>query len=211
MQVISLITQKGGAGKSTLCQELSVCAEKSGAKVAIIDFDRQQSVSQWGKDRELETPVIIPASDKSLESFITLASEKGYDYLFIDTGGKDDPTVYEGMQHADLCLVPTRARKKDIFPARVNIEASTKLGKDLVFVLNHTPARLRVDLQERARALSSYGVLCPVKIGNRVDFQDADDNGMSVLELNPNSKASLEIQSLWDWIQKHLKKSNPTL
>ena len=211
MKTIALVNQKGGAGKSTLCQELAVCAENGGAKVAIIDHDEQGSVSQWGKDRESEAPVIIPASGKPLASFIKLAREKGYDFVFIDTAGKDSPSSYEAMEQADLCLVPLRARKKDIYPARVNIEASIKLKKDLVFVLNHCPPRLRRALLEKAGSLGASGTLCPVRIGNRVTFQDADDEGMSALEHSPADKSAQEILELWAWIQKFLRKSNPKL
>ena len=211
MKIISANNVKGGSGKSTLIQELAVCSSKAGAKVAIIDYDSQGSITQWGKDRENDTPVIIPAFGKQLLEFVKQAEKKEYDYLFIDTKGSDDPTGYEAMQYADLVIVPTRARKKDIFPARAIIEASGKLKKDLVFVLNHTPPKLRSDIEERAKSLSSYGTLCPVRIGIRVDYQDADDMGLSVTELNPNGKAALEVSNLWKWIVKHLNKNNPSL
>ncbi len=211
MKTIAFVNQKGGAGKSTLCQELAVCADLEGKKVAILDHDEQGSITQWGKDREKESPIIIPVIGKPLVDFINLAKEKKYDFVFIDTAGKDSPSSYEAMEQADLCLVPLRARKKDIYPARVNIEASMKLGKDLIFVLNHCPPRLRRDLIEKANSLGSYGTLCPVRIGNRVNFQDADDEGLSSTEYNSQDKSALEVQELWKWIKKFIKKTNPTL
>jgi chromosome partitioning protein len=211
MKTIAFVNQKGGAGKSTLCQELAVCADLEGKKVAILDHDEQGSITQWGKDRDKETPVIIPVKGKPLSEFIALANEKNYDFVFIDTAGKDSPSSYEAMEQADLCLVPLRARKKDIYPARVNIEASMKLGKDLIFVMNHCPPRLRRDLAEKANSLGSYGTLCPVRIGNRVTFQDADDEGEGAIEHNPSDKAALEIQELWKWVKQFIRKTNPTL
>ena len=74
-----------------------------------------------------------------------------------------------------------------------------KLGKDLIFVLNHCPPRLRHDLAEKANSLGSYGTLCPIRIGNRVTFQDADDEGQSAIENNPTDKAALERDMPKSW------------
>ena len=214
MITIGFVNQKGGAGKSTLCQELAVCADLSGKKVAILDYDEQGSITQWSKDRESETPVVIPVSGKPLKHFVETAREKGYDYVFVDTAGKDSPSAYEAMEISDFCMIPLRARKKDIYPAKVNIDASMKLNKDLVFVLNHCPPVVRRELIEKAKTLGNYGTLCPIKIVNRVGYQDADDDGLSVLEYIPKSRvedAIEEIKSLWAWVEKFAKKTNPTL
>jgi chromosome partitioning protein len=40
MKVISLVTQKGGSGKSTLCVSLAVAAQEAGHAVCILDMDR---------------------------------------------------------------------------------------------------------------------------------------------------------------------------
>jgi chromosome partitioning protein len=59
MRVIVLATQKGGAGKTTLCGHLAVEAERAGAgPVALIDADPQSSLSDWWNVRKKGTPVI---------------------------------------------------------------------------------------------------------------------------------------------------------
>lgn len=97
---------------------------------------------------------VIPVKGKSLSELIALANEKNYDFVFIDTEGKDRPSSYEATEQADLCLVPLRDHKKGNYPC-VNIEASIKLGKDLIFVLNHCPTHLRRDLAKKANSLGS--------------------------------------------------------
>jgi chromosome partitioning protein len=44
MKVISLVTQKGGSGKSTLCVSLAVTAQEAGHAVCILESDRQATV-----------------------------------------------------------------------------------------------------------------------------------------------------------------------
>jgi chromosome partitioning protein len=49
MQVVSLVTQKGGSGKSTMAACLAVAAHEAGENVFIIDMDPQASLTQWSK------------------------------------------------------------------------------------------------------------------------------------------------------------------
>jgi chromosome partitioning protein len=51
MKVLSLVTQKGGSGKSTLCVLLAVAAQEAGRRVCILEMDKQATVSQWAFER----------------------------------------------------------------------------------------------------------------------------------------------------------------
>ena len=44
MNIISIINNKGGVGKTTITQNLGVCMAKNGYKTAIIDFDAIDSL-----------------------------------------------------------------------------------------------------------------------------------------------------------------------
>jgi chromosome partitioning protein len=108
MKTIEFLNQKGGAGKSTLCQELAVCADLEGKKVAILDHDEQGSITQWGKDRDKENPVIIPVKGKPLSEFIALANEKNYDFVCHRHGRERQPKLIrgDGTGRPMPCAVP---------------------------------------------------------------------------------------------------------
>ena len=52
MKVLALLSQKGGAGKTTLAVHLAVHAHLTGERVALIDIDPQRSAGDWWRARE---------------------------------------------------------------------------------------------------------------------------------------------------------------
>src|ERR1700712_190458 len=51
MRTVTLVTQKGGAGKTTLATSLAIAAQQAGEMVAAFDLDPQGSLVEWGKMR----------------------------------------------------------------------------------------------------------------------------------------------------------------
>ena len=52
MRTIAFLTQKGGAGKTTLAASLAAAAVHAGERVIALDLDPQASLLRWGKYRE---------------------------------------------------------------------------------------------------------------------------------------------------------------
>ena len=55
MKVLSLISQKGGVGKTTLATALAVAATQDGKRVVMMDLDPQASASFWMDTRKDDT------------------------------------------------------------------------------------------------------------------------------------------------------------
>ena len=58
MDIIAIVAQKGGTGKTTLAVSLAVAGERDGCAGAIVDLDPQASASNWGDRREADSPVV---------------------------------------------------------------------------------------------------------------------------------------------------------
>ena len=47
MKIVSVINQKGGAGKTTLALHLAVASSTAGRNTAVLDLDPQASAAKW--------------------------------------------------------------------------------------------------------------------------------------------------------------------
>lgn len=121
MKVITLINQKGGAGKTTLARALLSAADEEGLRAAFIDCDQTENLSKWA----------FRASQKSgwsdrIEGFQTLDAQEASgivealedqgktELVIVDTAGdaSSDHDVFVGL--ADLVLIPVFLTESDI-------------------------------------------------------------------------------------------------
>jgi len=214
MLTIAFVTQKGGAGKTTLAASLAVAAAHSGETVIALDLDPQGSLAAWGSRREGEGPSFdrltverLP-QDKlpQLKAILAALDRKGFTIAVLDTAGVDNATSHVAMQAADLCLMPARPSRLDIEATRTTFRAVMRMGRSVAFVLNQCPSTPKSSRAlEAASGLKMLGVLADPMICARADYQDALAAGLGVTEYAPNSKAALESLALWDWAQKQLR------
>src|SRR5579863_9649118 len=84
-QIIGVVSQKGGVGKSTLCQLIAREAAAAGKQAKILDFDvKQMSSTDWVRarlERDLE-PLVEAEPAKNIEK--ALRHNRGYDVVVLD-------------------------------------------------------------------------------------------------------------------------------
>src|SRR3546814_1440224 len=85
MPTIAIISQKGGAGKTTLALHLAAAAEDSGHTALVIDLDPQATASQWAAWRQDVPPVVIDSAPPRLAAKIEQATAQGAEFIVIDT------------------------------------------------------------------------------------------------------------------------------
>lgn len=112
MQIYSLITQKGGAGKSTLTRRLAVLAGETEPSL-IIDRDPQRTTTKWWTRREqiepaFKRPELIDLDGTTLTDAVTRLRRKPEGALFIDTRPAVEESEAEAARVADLVIVPVR-------------------------------------------------------------------------------------------------------
>lgn len=205
MRVIAFVTQKGGAGKTTLAVNCAVAAERTGLKTLILDLDPQGSAEAWYQDREAETPRLVAIGSWKLPDAMAMAKAGGYDLVVIDTPGRDEPSVTAAVRAADFVVIPCRPTPVDMKATPPTVATVHRLKKPAVFVLSQTPPRGE-RVREAEVGLAMFGVVCPIRIVARAAYQDAHGAGLGVLEFDSEGKASAEIGQLWDWMAKKMEK-----
>jgi chromosome partitioning protein len=207
MNVIAFVTQKGGSGKSTLAFCCAVQAEQEGKRVLILDMDPQATAEQWYLDRELETPRLAKIKASQLTEAMRAAAAEGYEFVLIDTPGRDEPANAAAIKAADFCIVPCRPTPGDMKATPPTIETINRLGKQAAFVLTQAPPR-GVRVSEAEKGLKMLGMVAPVRIVHRSAYQDAQGRGLGVTEYEPEGKAAEEVIALWKWVTRKLEKLN---
>ena len=141
MSKIILVThQKGGVGKSTLTFNLAQNISSS-AKVAVLDFDLQGSLSQL---KELVTDFDIIPFKGQIDHILKL----NYDFIFIDTPPYLSNHLPELIEIADLVIIPTKAGILDLLAIKGTLELIEDANKtvDTLVVFNMIKANTNLTI-----------------------------------------------------------------
>ena len=203
MKTVALISQKGGSGKTTIAVHLAVCAERDHNRTAIIDLDPQASALEWHSRRQSDTPEVITATPEQLPTLLTQAQENGGDIAIIDTAPHSDRAATIAASLADLVLIPCRPAAFDVaaIGTTVHVLQLTNTKERAAILLNAVPPRGALT-DEAEEGLSHFARVVPVRMYHRAAYSHAINDGRSVEEYDPHSKAAEEIRALYAWIMK---------
>ena len=201
MDVIAIVAQKGGTGKTTLAVSLAVAAERDGHTVAIVDLDPQASVSGWGDRRRAESPVVVSAQPARLPNILQAAEAQGADLVLIDTPPRSEQAAMAAAKAGQHVLIPCRPAVYDLETVTTTLElVRFSGGGPATVVLNGVPARGRKK-DQATEVLESLGVaVCPASLGHRVAFDYAGGIGLSAQEYEPKGKAAQEIELVYHFM-----------
>ena len=203
--LIGMISQKGGAGKSTLARLLARELAVDGFAVKIADLDTQQTTcTDWGADRAeagLE-PELQAQAFGNLKT--ALSDSSRFDAYIFDGRPHSSTQSLDIAKAVDLVVIPTGQTKDDLRPAVKFANALADAGvteSRIVFALVKTTNSLsEIDAARAYLDQTDYAVLdgyLPVSTA----YGTAHDAGRTVTETfhkSLNAKAAKLAQSIVD-------------
>lgn len=200
MAVVAVISQKGGAGKTTLALHLAAAAHEAGRVALVVDTDPQATASQWAAWRQDRPPEVIDSPPPRLAAKVTQAAGQGAELIVIDTPPHADSAARAAVELADLVLIPCRPSAFDLAAIQTTAKLVQLLKKPAFVVFTAGSPNAPRLYAEVGELVASYGTPpCPVILPDRAAYRHASAEGLSVLETEPTGRAAEEIRQLYDW------------
>ena len=203
MRTIALISQKGGAGKTTLAVALAVAAERAGLTSVVVDLDPQASAVAWGDLREAETPVVTYAPPSRLAAVLAAAHDAGAALAVLDTAPHAAADALAVARASDFMLIPCRPAAADLRSIGASVSLLQLAETPGAVVINAAPVANPLTAQA-LEAVAGYGVdACPVVVHQRIAHVHAFTVGKAACETEAAGKAAAEISELYAWLQRN--------
>ena len=196
MQVIAIVSQKGGVGKSTLAVHLAAEASTQGRRVLLLDLDPQGSAMEWASRRGDRPPDVSGANPASIGKEIDKARSEDYDLVLVDTAPHADHAALQAARSADLVAIPCRPSTFDIAAISATLDLCKLANKQALVILNAAPIRSRVTAEAEEAIAEKGGKVSPIIIRQRVAFQHCMIDGRTAAEYEPGGAAAHETTRL---------------
>lgn len=206
--IITLISFKGGVGKSTISQNIAVALAHKGKDVCILDADPNHSASMWQeyRDEELPSVPVYPLGEATdiLKSITNLS--KKYKVVIVDCPPAIEKTTSRAVMKSDFSIIPVPTTGGgDIWVTEKFLQhldmLKGKLDMELpaYFLANRHESNVIMH-KNALEAFKSYqeeynvGIFKTI-IGKRNAYGEANISGKGVIE-ESNKKAKKEIDDL---------------
>lgn len=196
MKIVTVASQKGGAGKTTLSVNLAAAALAKGLRVQILDGDPQGSAGVWAQLRGNTGLVRSIAQSRHLQDDLDKCRANHIDLLIIDTRPAAGPESADLVLAADIVLIPVRPSIFDLSAAQKTINFVKSGTARALIVISAAPVRAP-EIEMAREALADTGVAVAAQvIHDRVAFSRSIQAGSTVVESEPDGKAADEIKAL---------------
>lgn len=201
MKVITLLQEKGGCSKSTLCTGIATALHRDGLRVILVDADPQGTARDWraASPEDADLPAVI-GLDRP-EVFATSIKSLDADVLVVDTPAKAEKMSATVIRFTNVALIPVQPSGADLWAAEAAVklvQAKRDVGGQIeaAFIATRVVGHSKLAREMLAGDWNEYGMpLLDSTMSNRVAYAQALTNGVSVYELN-DSSARAEIDLL---------------
>ena len=193
MDILAVLSLKGGVGKTTSAMHLACCAQQSGRTVTLVDADEERSACRWASFLTLPFAVVPVERDRMAQQVRGLVEAGGF--VVLDTPPNNREILSRAAMLASRVLVPVVPTGLDVDRLTPTLELlrdieATRGELDAALLLTRWDGR-KLIAREALEALKGYPVL-EHKIHQRVRYEEAFGTVPSFLE---------EYQAVWEELQ----------
>lgn len=208
MQVIAVLNQKGGSGKTTVATHIARALQLAGSDVLLVDSDPQGSARDWAAVREDQPLTVVGIDRPTIERDLKNVARK--DFVVIDGAPQAADLAVSAIKAANFILIPVQPSPYDIWATSDLVELVKQRieltdGKlQAAFVVSRAIKGTRIGA-EITDALNGYGLpVLESRITQRVSYPGTAAAGSTVLDAEPDGDAAAEIRALVDEIKQKL-------
>jgi len=106
MQVIAVLNQKGGSGKTTIATHLARALQLDGADVLLVDSDPQGSARDWAAVREDQPLTVVGIDRPTIDRDLKNVARK--DFVVIDGAPQAADLAVSAIKAAHFVLIPVQ-------------------------------------------------------------------------------------------------------
>jgi len=199
--IVGVLSQKGGVGKTTIAINAAATLALRGRRVLLVDADPQGSSLAWSsaRDRDPLFPVVGMAKPSLHRDLPAMA--KDYDVVVIDGAPRVNELGRSAILASDTILIPVQPSPYDVWAAALTVQLIREAQQfrehlTAAFVINRRIVNTAIG-RDVANALDHFGMpVLPGHLCQRVVYAESASQGLSVVELAPQSEAAREVTTL---------------
>jgi chromosome partitioning protein len=211
MPTISFLSQKGGAGKTTLATCIARELILQGHETILIDSDPQGSARDWRAAAQSETVPVLGMDRPTLDKDLKSINPDGKKWIIIDGAPRSEVMTASAIRASDVVIIPVQPSPYDIWAANdlVNLIKSRQAIADglpkTAFLISRAIKRTKLS-GEVAEALSDFEL--PVFQSfttQRQTYPSAAAQGLTPSDTEPEGEASKEIRAILEELKVFMK------
>ena len=202
-RVVSVLSQKGGTGKTTLSCALAALAVRAGTATAILDLDPQASAAKWHDLRRAngeEHPPVFATPSSRMQALLDALGQDGAELIVTDTAPHSGADAVTVARLSDHILIPLQPSFPDLAAITRTIDIAEVAKTPATIVLNLALVN-HPSTGDARTVIESAAAAAPVVLHRRVAHVNSFNVGRCAAEYEPVGKAANELRALFGWLQ----------